>query len=349
MNPPVIPIEVAALAFCISLLGAWVVRPVLEGLGVLDRPNARSSHARSTVRGGGIAIVAAVCLSAGLLIRPGSPARIEEILGAAAVLAAVSLVDDVRSLPALVRLGWQFAAASAGLLALAGASLHGGLLPGQGSEVARALAGLLGLIWVVGYANAFNFMDGINGIAAGQALLSSLGMAGVALGAGGRWTSAPILLCLAVAGAAGGFLPHNFPRARMFMGDVGSAPLGFLLAILVLWLAKDLGGWLLAPLVLLHANFVLDTAITLVRRALRGERWYEAHREHFYQRFIRSGRSHSWVTLWEMGIECGAIFVVWATFRGSTGVRWGAAAVVLAAWLGFFLVAEAGFRRSLRA
>ena len=108
------------------------------------------------------------------------------------------------------------------------------------------------------------------------------------------------------------------------MGDVGSAPLGFLLAFLALWAAKEHGWWLLIPLALLHANFVLDTGITFVRRVLRGEKWYDAHREHFYQRLIRSGKSHAFVTGCEMGLQLLVLGLILSPIQSARagGVDW---------------------------
>jgi UDP-N-acetylmuramyl pentapeptide phosphotransferase/UDP-N-acetylglucosamine-1-phosphate transferase len=200
-------------------------------------------------------------------------------------------------------------------------------------------------------------MDGINGIAAGQAIITGLGMA-VLVWLAGHPTqvsdfpfrfqdsgfSLPVLLSFCVAGAALGFLPHNFPQARMFMGDVGSAPLGFLLAVLALWLARDHGWWLLPPLVLLHANFTLDTAITLVRRVLRGEKWYDAHREHFYQRLIRSGKSHAFVTGCEMGLQVLVLGLMVAYLRSGPVLRIGLILAVFAVWGCFFAYCEREFK-----
>ena len=227
------------------------------------------------------------------------------------------------------------AAFIAGEMAWSRASLHG---------PAFTLIVIAGLAFVfAGYANAFNFMDGINGIAAGQAVVTGIGTAllgGLALEG---FPNAPVLLSLVVAGAAAGFLPHNFPKARMFMGDVGSAPLGFLLAALAVWLAKIAGWWLIVPIALLHANFVLDTGITLGRRIFRGERWYEAHREHFYQRLVRTGKGHTLVTLLEMGLQCVVLGLLTLYIFSGASARLILAVVVITIWLSFFAWAEICF------
>ena len=340
------PIIQCVLIFSCAAIGVFVlgfpVRAALVHWNIVDRPNERSSHSQSTARGGGVAIL----LVAGIAgMQAGLTPILVTLLAAAAVLAVVSFIDDLRSLPASVRFGCHGLAALAILAALGWPHLQLGL-SAEGAVVLPASLGLaLAFLWISGYTNAFNFMDGINGIAAGQTVVTGLGMAllgGLTLG---NLESAPVVLSLAIAGAALGFLPHNFPKVRMFMGDVGSAPLGFLLAGLVLWLAKAAGWWLLIPLGLLHANFVLDTGITLVRRLLQGERWYEAHREHFYQRFVRAGKTHTWVTLWEIGLQVivlGLLF--WYLHLGVAG-RAVLAAAIIAIWSGFFLWAEICFRR----
>jgi len=210
------------------------------------------------------------------------------------------------------------------------------------------VAWIIGFFWIAGYTNAFNFMDGINGIASLQATITGCGMALLVGTSTGNFASTPVLLSLLIGGAALGFLPHNFPKARMFMGDVSSAPLGFLLAVVALWLAQTAGWWLMIPLGLLHANFVLDTAITLFRRILRGERWYDAHREHFYQRLIRSGRSHTFVTLWEAGLQLVTLGLVLLYPQASVGMRVGITVSVLFIWLVFFFCCEVALRHSLK-
>ena len=207
-----------------------------------------------------------------------------------------------------------------------------------------ALSAAIAFLWLAGYTNAFNFMDGINGLAASQAAFTGLGMALLTSVVSGPPISAPLLLSVILAGAALGFLPHNFPKTRMFMGDVGSAPLGFLLATLVLWSARDYGWSLLIPLALLHANFVLDTGITLVRRIIRRERWYAAHREHFYQRLVRSGKSHAFVTLWEMGLQMVVLALMLLYPRAGDVERLGLMGLVVAIWLAFFCYCESQFR-----
>lgn len=335
---------VGALSFPIGLL--------LQRQGIIDHPNERSSHARPTARGGGVAIVLIVLgLGPATGMQQGNVSLVAGLLTTCAVLAVVSFLDDLRSLPAAVRFGCHALAAVAVLASLGWPKLALGVAQGRTFALPVAISALVIFLWISGYTNAFNFMDGINGLAAGQAVVTGLGMALLGSMASGQWpvVSPPVVLSLVIAGAALGFLPYNFPKARMFMGDVGSAPLGFMLASLVIWLARDFGWWLLLPLALLHANFVLDTGITLARRVARGERWHQAHREHFYQRLIRSGKSHAFVTLWEMALQGVVVGLMVAYVEAGTGLRAALAVGAIVVWLLFFAYCEVAFRRLPRA
>ena len=183
-------------------------------------------------------------------------------------------------------------------------------------------------------------MDGINGLAASQAGITGLGMGLIAGTATAQWSAPAVLASFVVGGAAVGFLPHNFPRARMFMGDVGSAPLGFILAILVIMVARDCGWWLLVPLCMLHFNFVLDTGVTLTKRILRRERWFEAHREHYYQRLVHSGKSHTFVTLVEACLQIICVLVLLLYKYAGSSCRLSLIGVIIFVWCAFGIYVE---------
>lgn len=331
---------IASAALCWLL--CWPVYRFLIAGNIIDRPNERSSHTRPTARGGGIAIMAAVALGAFCLAWSHQVKLLWVLPLLALVLAAVSFVDDLRAVPPAIRFGCHAGAALAALLVLQPRFDF----PDWVNPTVAAFASCAVLfLWIAGYTNAFNFMDGINGIAGVQAFATGLGMALIAhRGAAGEGT-APILFCAVLAGAGLGFLPHNFPKARMFMGDVSSAPLGFLLAFAAVWLSAELGWDLLLPLTLMHTNFVLDTAITLSRRVLRGEKWYLPHREHFYQRFVRAGKSHSFVTLWELALQLLTFLLLMVYMRSSLEGKVGTTVAVLLLWSTFFICAEAAFRK----
>ncbi len=327
------------LAFVLSYLLGFAARAVLARYGVVDLPNQRSSHDTPVMRGGGAAVLVAAAIAAALSTPPQSAPGFYWVALAGLVLAVVSFLDDLRSLPQVIRLGVQ---AGAAIIALAALGLAGAA---RLHPLFAAILGIAGSFWIVGYTNAFNFMDGVNGMAGMQAVVTGVGTALVAVAAGGSRDHPAVVLATVIAGAGAGFLPHNFPRARMFLGDVGSAPLGFLLSVLAFWLARDLGWYLLGAFGLLHANFVLDTAITLVRRIMKGERLLESHRDHFYQLLVRAGKSHRFVTAWEGALQVVVLLVVLASVRMGWAGRAAAVGIVFAIWLTFFAYAGLTFRR----
>lgn len=251
-------------------------------LGLVQAPNSRSSHVNSTPHGGGLGIVLGGSV-AGIWLGWVQGGVLLQISCLAFLLATLGLWDDMRSLPAWTRFAVQVL-----LCAL--------LLQVLGNPMSLALTGLLlfaGVWWV----NLFNFMDGIDGIAASQAVFMLL--AGALLGAWfspGAADAAEWLWMLAVAAATLGFLAFNWPPARIFMGDVGSTYLAFMVFALALLSVR--GSWLTYPVwLVLGAVFVADASLTLLRRMLAGERWFEAHRSHAYQRLSRRWGSHRRVTL----------------------------------------------------
>ena len=251
------------LLFAVCVAAAAALTPAMIRLGVADVPNARSSHAAPTPRAGGVAVVAALLLGLALA-GAAEPAFVAALLA----LLALGFWDDVRGAAPWPKLAAQ-AAIAAGYAWAA--------MPGW--------AGVLLALWLLFFVNAFNFMDGANGIAG----LTAAVAAG-ALALAGAPPLALAALCLL--GAVVGFLPFNFPRARIFLGDAGSLPLGFALAALA---AQAEGPPWLAPALLF--TFVFDVALTLVRRALRGDRLTQAHRDHLYQLLLRMGWPHARVSL----------------------------------------------------
>lgn len=342
----------AFIFLCASLAGfgfGFPLRRQLIRWEVFDRPNERSSHVSPTPRGGGIAIMSVVIFGA---IQLGLFLGSRTLLGIALlalILAGVSWIDDAKSLRASIRFGWHAAVSLATMWLLNCVVIRVELDENLFWAVPFALGAVGAFFWLTGYTNAFNFMDGINGIAAAQAVITSIGSVVLVGLAVSRWTDVSLFFGWGLAGAAAGFLPHNFPRARMFMGDVSSAPLGFLSAVLTLWFARDYGWWLLLPLVLLHANFILDTTFTLFRRVFRGEKWYEPHREHFYQRLVRAGRSHTFVTSWEMALQLVVFGLMICYLHAGATVRLSLIAAVIILWAGFFAFCEWEFHRSQQA
>lgn len=298
-------------AWILALLAALVVSAVVTRLGIgyahrrrlIDQPGARRSHSEPTPRGGGIGIVAAVlaCACLPAFFAPGaSPGAAMTLSVAIIIVAAVGWIDDHRGLSARWRFAAHCLAAAIFLfpilvfLVLAPAAIEEAFaVSASGVWLMLAIA-LLAIVWFV---NLHNFMDGIDGILAAQALFVFAALTILCLRAG--WT-VHVGQTAVFAAATAGFLPFNFPRARIFMGDVGSGVLGLLIAVAVLWQMATPGVALASGLILCSA-FVTDASCTLLSRMLRGRRWYSAHREHLYQWLARSGRSHAGVVALYMG------------------------------------------------
>lgn len=335
-----------AASSVLTFLVCYPVHGLLSRAGILDRPNERSSHVTPTVRGGGIAIMGVVLVGILALAIASPGIELWALLGGAAMLAILSWIDDIRTLPSGVRFAAHALAAVGFMAALGFPAIGIDVGGGWGVVLPVVVSAGVGFLWVAGYTNAFNFMDGINGISGFQAGITGIATGILAMIALGDWGHPVVWLSWVIAGAAFGFLPHNFPRARMFMGDVSSAPLGFLLAAVTLWAAAEAGWWLLIPLALLHANYVFDTGITLVRRVLRRESWHSAHREHFYQRLVRSGKSHAHATLWEAGLQLIVSGVMLAYLCVGGPFRLVLIGLVVVIWLGFFGYCERQFSRT---
>jgi Fuc2NAc and GlcNAc transferase len=274
-----------------SMLLTYRVWRTALARGLLDVPNERSSHSVPTPRGGGVAIVVA---STAAFILLGQFGRIDgnllvALLGGTAV-AIVGFVDDRRPLSASVRLAVHFAAALWAMGWLGGLpSLRVGdhlISFGLGGYV----LGTLGIVWTL---NLFNFMDGIDGIAGSEAVFITWGAALLQITAG--FPGGAAVAAAALGSACFGFLIWNWPPARIFMGDVGSGYLGYVIAVLALASARTnpVGIWLW---LILGGVFFVDATVTLIRRLSRGERLHEAHRSHAYQWLARRWGSHAQTT-----------------------------------------------------
>lgn len=295
-------IPLFVLAAALAWIGTLLARRFAIAAQVLDVPNARSSHTVPTPRGGGLAIVLVVLAGLGAGVATGSlSAELALTLApGAASLALVGWLDDRGGVSVPARLVIQIGAA-------AWAVYRVGPVPVAGASLGP-LDAALSVLFVVWVTNLFNFMDGIDGIAAGQALTVA-GLLALAFAGG---ASAPLAWSSAlIAGAALGFLVWNWTPARIFMGDVGSLFLGYLLACLGLLGARDgtlrFSGWMV-----LMALFLLDATVTLVRRMVRKERWSEAHKSHAYQRAVQAGRSPGTVTAVVMLVNVGLGILVLA-------------------------------------
>ena len=328
----------AIFAFLLPLgataLGVRLILPWLRARAVLDRPNARSSHTQPTPRGGGIAVVAVLVVSLWAIhLAGGAPLRHVAIVTMELVaLALVSWIDDRRGAPVWVRLAVQLAAVSAGL-----ANVGVGAFAERAGVSPWLIAIPIGLAWMW-FVNLYNFMDGIDGITGTETASIGVGLVALAVVTLGS-VAGQGLTGLALAGAAIGFLIWNWHPARIFLGDVGSVPLGFLVGGLLIEAALA-GQW--APALILPLYYLADATLTLVVRMLRGERLWHAHKSHFYQRAHQGGLSHGHIT-----IGIGALNVVLIALAAAAGLGWTWLALALAAGAVAALLAFFASRRPL--
>lgn len=285
--------------FLLALAGTWVVRRYALGRKLLDHPAERRSHRVATPRGGGLSIVIAMLLAL-LWLAWGDPQHRGLLVAAAGglvVVAGSGWADDHRPVSARLRLAMHGVAASLVSMAL--------LLAGHGAGSA-----ILAVVAIPVLVNVWNFMDGIDGLAASQAAIAA---SVYALYGSDATTSA---LAWALVAACCGFLPFNFPRARIFLGDVGSGALGYLLAVLLVWawVQQQPGSQAaMLPLMLLPlATFLVDASLTLSRRIVRGEKWWMPHVQHAYQQLASTVGVHWPVTMgyaaWS--VLAGGVFLV---------------------------------------
>ncbi|WP_142807778.1 MraY family glycosyltransferase [Stenotrophomonas maltophilia] len=312
----------------LALLSAgltWAARGYALRQQLMDQPGERRSHSVATPRGGGIAIVISLLVTAGaaMWVWPEStPSLLVASLGLVLV-AGIGWWDDHRPLPAMRRLLVHFIAAA---LLAALVKVHGG---------SWLLAGLV-LVFTASLINIWNFMDGINGIAASQAIVVALGLAPVL-----PWPYS--LAAVALGLACLGFLPFNFPRARIFMGDVGSGALGYAVAVVLAIAAVRTGiNWIL--LLVPASAFLVDAGFTLAARIISGQRWMEPHTQHVYQRAVQAGASHAQVT--GMYFALGLFSITVLNVCSKLQPRW--EAVVAIAWFSALSVLWLFLRNGLR-
>lgn len=277
-------------AFIITALGLWPLREYLLRKTILDHPNQRSSHTVPTPRGAGIVVLVVIASSWVVLqvsaeiggIRP----ELIVLVLMALLIGVISWIDDLKGVPFVFRLLTHVAAVGLSLQAMPdGSLLFQGLLP-------PALDWILTLLLWVWFINLYNFMDGIDGITAIETITICLGVVGVGIVVPQVAYLSPY--AVTVLGAIIGFLIWNWFPARIFLGDVGSASIGFLVGWLLLSLAAA-GLWSVA--LILPAYYLVDATITLFLRMARGEKIWLAHRSHFYQLAVQSGVGHARVSL----------------------------------------------------
>jgi Fuc2NAc and GlcNAc transferase len=333
----------AAKLLMVAALGTWLLGYPAKWLGwrlnILDLPGHRSSHHNPTPRTGGLSILFGLVAAVAMLPLPPWPTL--PLGGLVLALAALGFLDDIFSLPVSVRFVVQFAVGAAAAWLFCG-RLFGGADPSQPLYWASFCFSTL---FIVTFINFFNFMDGINGLACSQGIIGGVAIAAMILLSGGSACLAGI--AAALAGACLGFLPHNFPRAGIFMGDAGSMVLGFLLAVLGLMSAGDsFNAWI--ALVLPLGVFIYDPVFTVVKRLLRRKNVAQAHREHHYQLLIQCGWSHARVTFLQCGlmILCVGGGVVY--LMSGVGGRVGVLAALLATAVGYTAFVRRCYARNRR-
>ncbi len=280
---------VAAAAGLLSWLLVGRLRSVLLRYRLLDHPNERSSHKQPTPRGGGLALLFVILPSWPLMAYLAPPQLAGSTIAhwllpaGALILAAISFVDDIRGLPQ-----WMRFLAQATIVAALVQLLPGPVFQGLFGPTFDAVAAAIIWLWFI---NQLNFMDGIDGVAGVETIGIGIGL--YTIGLVFMPATAAHGQALAITAAMVGFLVWNWHPARIFLGDVGSIPLGLLLGWLLLGLAAN-GQW--AAALILPLYYLADATLTLLRRLLRGAAVWRAHREHCYQIAVQRGRSHAQVS-----------------------------------------------------
>lgn len=284
--PPIILFTTLTI---LSYLGVWIIRRYAEKRQLLDHPNERSSHSMPTPRGGGLAIVLLVTGTGLWFVREASLSRNLVFIVCAVVIAFLGWRDDTHSLSPRVRFAVQALVAAASIWGL-----------GYFSSVTIPLFGKLQLgvvgivitfLWIIGLTNAYNFMDGIDGLAGGVAFAAGVGWVMLTLNIPYLANSFVFWIALAIGASSLGFLGHNWHPAKIFMGDVSSTFLGYTFAVLPLMAANKEGDALMLGTLLMWL-IIMDAGVTFIRRALKRENVFSAHRTHLYQRLVIGGYTH---------------------------------------------------------
>ena len=303
-----------------ALIATAVVLPILHRCKIFDLPNDRSSHEKPTPRGGGIALVF-VAVTIWLAISydvldwfefSESSQTVRWVIGGAVFLALVSWTDDLKGLNPLIRLASQLGTVVGVMICLPEPLvLFNETIPGWLDQF------LIAFLWIW-FINLFNFMDGIDGLAGVETGAIGLGVFFIAICTGTGETLPIFALTLSAVGI--GFLFLNWAPAKIFMGDVGSVPIGFLLAWLLLSLAQK--GYMLQALII-PAYYLADATVTLVCRAFRREKIWLPHRDHYYQQAVQRGLGHAHVSIVVAGVDAfliGSAFLsLWSEVGGLLG------------------------------
>jgi UDP-N-acetylmuramyl pentapeptide phosphotransferase/UDP-N-acetylglucosamine-1-phosphate transferase len=317
---------VVAAAFFGSLLVVRLLERHAASLKLLDEPNARSSHVATLPRGGGLGIVIATLAATALAAMVGPSPFADppwRVLSSALLVAAVGLVDDVIGLAIWPRLAVQAIGAATVVSSVGGFDRVP--LPAPADLAVGEAGALLAVLWIVTVTNFFNFMDGVDGLAGGQAVISFGVFAWV------LWPHGAAGLAGIVAAATAGFLLRNWSPAKIFLGDVGSAFLGFLLAALPLAGPPALRGELVFLIAISLTLFLLDPVATLFVRGKQGAKFGAAHRQHAYQQLVAPGTAHAPLVIALLAVGLGLALAAAAAFW-SPALRWPVVALAVIAF-----------------
>jgi UDP-N-acetylmuramyl pentapeptide phosphotransferase/UDP-N-acetylglucosamine-1-phosphate transferase len=288
--------------FIFSLVLTWLLVHDKLGINFIDFPNNRSLHSIPTPRSGGLAIIVPLLIIF-LVNISGLPAVIINIVVGAAIVLVISVFDDIKHVPSLLRLCFHFLAA--GWLVYSGLALESIVLPG-GKELIlpEYVSWIITILIIIWMTNLYNFMDGMDGFAGGMTVVGFAVFAWMFFTTSQTMAMASLLIIASTLG----FLCFNFPPAKIFMGDSGSSVLGYLAAAMMLSADKSkvMPLWLS---VILFSPFIIDATITLLLRVSKKQKFWVAHKQHFYQRLVESGWSHRKTVLAEycLMLVCGAL------------------------------------------
>jgi len=288
------PVLLFIILVIISYLAVWVIRRYAERRQLLDHPNERSSHSMPTPRGGGLAIVLVVAGTGLWFFKEADLKRNLVFIICGIVIAFLGWRDDTHSLSTRVRFAVQGLVAAVSIWGLG--YFETVTIPFVGVLQLGVVGIVITFLWIIGLTNAYNFMDGIDGIAGGVAFAAGFGW--LVLTSNIDYLANTFVQWIALAISAGslGFLFHNWPPAKIFMGDVASTFLGYCFAVMPL-LASDQEGDALMLGTLLLWTFIMDAGVTFISRLVRRENVFEAHRTHVYQRLVDGGYTHNQVTV----------------------------------------------------
>ena len=294
----------------LSYIGVYFIRRYAERRQILDHPNERSSHSMPTPRGGGLAIVLIVTGAGLWVMKEADLNRSLIYLVCGAVIAWLGWRDDIASLSARVRFGVQSLVAAVSIYGLGYFKVV--TIPLFGELHLGVVGIIITFLWIVGLTNAYNFMDGIDGIAGGVALAGALGWMMLSANMHNNFV---FWIALAIAASSLGFLGHNWSPAKIFMGDVSSTFLGYTFAVLPLLSATQGGDALLLGTLLMWV-FIMDAGVTFITRVIKREKLLYSHRSHLYQRLVIRGYSHAAISILYILLTLLASFLSYAWSRG---------------------------------